>query len=93
MPDEQPRVRAADFFRQDRDGPRPLTTNELRLIAKAGFPELARRLVAGSCPDCGLNRTSPTHYELCESALDPLPAQKVIRQPWEPRPRRSRSED
>ena len=89
MPDEQPRVRAADFFRQDRDGPRPLTTAEIRQIAKAGFPELARQLVAGTCPECGLNRTSATHFELCERASDPLPAPTAIRQPWEPRPPRS----
>lgn len=89
MPEEQPRVRAADFFRQDRDGPRALTTTEIRQIAKAGFPELARRLVAGTCPDCRLNRLSETHIRLCASREEPLPAPATIRQPWEPRPPRS----
>lgn len=92
MPDEHPRVRAVDFFRKDPETPRPLTVAEIRQIAKAGFPELARRLVAGTCPECGLNRTSSTHAELCEAKRDPPPAPATIRQPWEPRPPRSRSE-
>ncbi len=91
MPDEQPRVRASDIFRQDTEPARPLTTAELRQITKAGFPELARRLVAGTCPDCGLNRTSATHVELCERDAEPLPAPTEIRQPWQPRPPRDRS--
>ncbi|MDQ3721803.1 MAG: hypothetical protein M3376_01765 [Actinomycetota bacterium] len=88
MSDEQPRIRAADVFRTTTEGCRPLTTAEIRQIAKAGFPDLARRLVAGTCPECGLNRTSATHIELCESAGEPLPAPTTIRQPWEPRPPR-----
>ncbi len=91
MPDEHPRVRAADFFRHEPEGSRPLTTEELRQLTKAGFPELARRLVAGTCQDCGLNRTSATHHELCERDREPLQAPAEIRQPWEPKPPRSRS--
>jgi hypothetical protein len=91
VPDEHPRVRAADFFRHDPEPPRSLTTAEIRQLSKAGFPELARRLVAGTCPDCGLNRTSTTHFELCERTRDPLPAPADIRQPWQPKAPRSRS--
>ncbi len=91
MPDEHQRHRAADVFRHDHDGARPLTEPELQQLAKAGFPELALRLAAGTCPDCGLNRTSATHHELCERERQPHPAPAEIRQPWEPKPPRSRS--
>jgi hypothetical protein len=73
------------------DPPRPLTTTEHRRLVALGLPEVSRRLIHGTCPDCGLNRGGQGHRDLCakaESAKRPLKAQPEPLQPWMPRPSR-----
>lgn len=82
----------SDELRRVKPAPRrPLTLPELRRLSKLGFPDLAARLAAGTCPDCGLNRNGRGHYELCITAVEPknpLPAPPEPHQPWQPRPSR-----
>lgn len=72
-----------------RDTPRPLTLPELQRLHRNGFPEAARRLAAGQCPACGLNRAGRGHRELCQEPLRPVPAAAPPRQPWQPIIRRA----
>lgn len=77
-----------DVLRAEPAQPRPLHLTELRILARAGFPEVAQRLAAGTCTDCGHSRASSFHRERCEETLAPVPAAEQPRQPWEPRPAR-----
>jgi hypothetical protein len=63
--------------------PRRLTLRDLRDLNRAGFPELAKALAAGTCSDCGHSRASRFHREACEERLNPVRAPEQPRQPWE----------
>lgn len=92
MSDEQPGALAAEVFRQDPERPRALTPQDLPRLARLGFLDLARRLAAGTCPKCGLNRLGVVHRDLCAVGKKAKKADaQGIRQPWEPGPPRDRS--
>ena len=82
----------SDLFSPRRDGPRPLTAQEMRRLLRLGFPEIARRLLAGTCPRCGLNRLGYFHRTSCKPPPEAKPARApaAAAQPWEPKPPRSR---
>lgn len=69
-------------------GTRALSTADLRRLWKLGFHDLARRLAAGTCPKCGMNRLGVVHRDSCvgSSAKAKKKEARTIRQPWEPAP-------
>lgn len=78
------------FGERPPDAPRRLTADELKRLARNGFPEVALRLAAGTCPSCGLSRTGAMHKDVClrkEALRNPKKARVPARQPWEPRKR------
>ena len=87
-PNPPPRVAT---FGAQRDNARKLTTAELERLAANGFPEVARRLAAGTCPRCGLNRAGQGHRDLCVTPAErrkPLKAAPEPAQPWDVKPPR-----
>lgn len=82
----------SEYFSHRRDGPRPLTAQELRGLVRLGFPDVARRLMAGTCPACGLNRRGYFHRTTCRPTAKAARAPQTPAQPWEPKPPRSRRE-
>jgi hypothetical protein len=67
-------------------GTRALSAADLRRLWKLGFHDLARRLAAGTCPKCGMNRLGVVHRDLCDVGEKAKKKDaQTIRQPWEPR--------
>lgn len=71
-----------------RDGEKTVELHHLRGLVLMGFPEVAVRVSAGTCPGCGLNRTSANHKASCE--VDPAPVRGALasHDPWVARPSR-----
>lgn len=87
MPDRKPYWQT-DYLYTVPEAPRPLKLPELQRLSRMGFLELAKRLAAGTCPHCELNKLGRGHHDLCVAVTEPknpLVAVEQPRQPWEPR--------
>ncbi len=80
-----------DVLKTTPEPPRALTAHELQRLHRLGFSRLALAEVAGTCPDCHLNRAGTGHQQLCIETRKPEPAPVQALQPWQPRPARRRA--